>query len=112
MGRRIGKTWVASMVDFFDEDGRLAPLSGPGRRLAEHFGAIVASVSNRPLSSVSGSGVRCRRRPGRRLCPGEIRACLDADGSIGWECPICDDNGVISEWRGTLWDSRRAGAPH
>ena len=38
------------------------------------------------------------------MCNGEIFA-TDADnGEIDWSCSHCDEEGIISEWEGTLWD--------
>ena len=62
----------------------------------------------------------CRRRPGRRRCPGEIHAGFAEDPrEITWICPRCGDNGLIQGWRGTRWDRSpgstaptRARVPH
>ena len=89
----------------------MAPLPGPARRLAEHVGAIVTSVADQPREVVAVTGVRCRRRPRRRSCPGEIRAVIDGESNIVWECPACGDNGVIHHWQGTPWDSGRSERP-
>ncbi|MEB2311719.1 MAG: hypothetical protein OZ928_07695 [Polyangiaceae bacterium] len=102
-------TWVTDVRHFLDETGGFPDLPGPARRLADHFGAIVVAMSDLPRETIARTQVRCRRRPRRRLCTGRIVAVIDADTRIRWECPVCDDHGVISGWEGTPWDMRRAG---
>jgi hypothetical protein len=102
----LANTWITDLRHFLDERGAIAPLSGPGRKLAEHLAAIVAAVT---AATEAGpiTTVRCRRRPGRRPCPGEIEAEIDAETmDILWLCPVCGDNGVVHHWQGTLWDCR------
>lgn len=105
----MGDTWICHLTDFLDERGGIGPPSGPARRLAEHFGAIVAAASRLPRRTVATTSVACRRRPGRRPCPGRIQAVVTEESPIRWQCPACGDNGLISSWEGTLWDSRRCG---
>lgn len=105
----MGDTWICHLTDFLDERGGIAPESGPARRLAEHFAAIVAAASALPSQTVALTSVPCRRRPGRRPCPGRIQAVVTEESSIQWQCPACGDNGLISCWQDTLWDSRVVG---
>jgi hypothetical protein len=102
-------TWITDITCFLDESGRVAALPGPGRRLAEHFGAIIVSLANTVPETVTCTPVPCRRRPGRRPCPGRIQGVVNSELNIRWQCPACGDNGLISRWQGTLWDSRRVG---
>ena len=96
----MGDTWITDLRHYLGADGQVASeLPGPARR---HFGAIIASVT----SQRSKPRVRCRRRPGRRACPGEIDALLERGEVIRWECPECGDNGFIRGWQGTPWDCR------
>jgi hypothetical protein len=32
--------------------------------------------------------------------------------NIVWWCPVCHDNGKISNWKGSMWDLRGAGEIH
>ncbi|MEO7203255.1 MAG: UPF0149 family protein, partial [Candidatus Tumulicola sp.] len=52
------------------------------------------------------SVLACRRRPGRRLCPGTlaIRRGEAADSYIFWACTECGDNGRISGYENTAGD--------
>jgi hypothetical protein len=95
------------MLHFLNADGDLnEDLPGPAFRLASQLGAIVKAVSARKDPRSFQTGVKCRRRPGRKPCPGEILAKIDTtnDFPIIWHCSNCDDNGLISGWQGTLFD--------
>ena len=99
-------TWIVDITHYLDARGAIVAAPTPARRLAEHFAAIVGAATSDPQRAATASGVRCRRRPGRRPCPGEIRASITLDDrmDVVWECPACGDEGVISNWQGTLWD--------
>jgi hypothetical protein len=102
----MANTWIIDLTHYLDERGATVTVPSPARRLAEHFGAIVRAVTWDPVGAGTGSSVRCRRRPGRKPCRGHIRAAITLDDrmDIVWECPLCGDNGVISNWHGTMWD--------
>ena len=105
-------TWVTDLSHFIDaQTGRL-PTNVPGaaRRLMEHQTRIVAAATaaahgHDPAPDFRGP-IRCRRRPGRRACPGVIEHQVWADERITWQCPSCGDNGIISNWQSTAWDRR------
>ena len=95
--------WITDLRHFLDEDGSMADMPSRVHPIAGFFASIVKSVTTRQ-SHVLRTGVRCRRRPKRRPCPGEIIAFIDERHSISWSCPVCKDSGVISGWEGTSWD--------
>jgi len=99
----MGNTWITDLRHFLNEEGSLEDMPIPAFKLATYFGKIVKAVTTRKRDTLN-TGVRCRRRPGRKACPGEISAFIDERGAISWSCPTCKDNGVISGWRGTMWD--------
>jgi len=94
------------ITHFLDASGAIPDeLPGPARNLANHFGAIIAAMTRLPWGIPDEAGVKCRRRPNRRPCNGEIVGFLHPNTlEIEWECPLCGDNGVISGWKGSLWD--------
>lgn len=104
-GHRRG-VWVTDLRHFLDERGQIAAaLTGAGRSIAEHVARIVVMTSGAARGEAVETGVRCRRRPGRVPCTGTIRASLDGKSDdVCWNCPECADRGVVSGWRGTLWD--------
>jgi len=109
----MGDTWITSLEHMLDERGGIAAPKGPGRKLAEHIVAIVAMASRPEVDPPPEYRVRCRRRPGRKPCPGMINVNLDpeTENIVCW-CPVCHDNGKISNWKGSMWDLRDAGEIH
>ena len=104
----MADTWTTDLTHFL-QDGRLPQeLPGPALRLVEYLGRIVAAVTGAEPDDPL--GVRCRRRPGRRPCPGEIEGYIVPESNaIYWECLVCGDKGLISNWENTIWDLREAG---
>ena len=48
---------------------------------------------------------KCWRRPKRKPCKGNLDIQIyPASGQIYWMCPICEDEGVVTGWRGLIWD--------
>jgi hypothetical protein len=97
--------FVADLRHFLDlpED---AP--GPAHRLAEHLGGIVRAATAGDAGAGWMSALPCRRRPGNRSCPGRISVLrLEPPAPIQWQCNVCDDDGVISNWENSPYDLRR-----
>ena len=96
---------ITDLRHFLNEDGSMPDMPNPARTLAEYFGCIVKAMTTRLRDDwILGLGVEegIKRRP----CPGEIIAFIDEEEAISWACPVCEDNGVISGWKGTSWDGR------
>lgn len=103
-------SWITDLRHFLDEEGTTSKVPPSAARLADYFGSIVEAVTSQADNKTSAiaTGIRCRRRPGRKRCTGEILASLDQQNAqnIRWHCPVCDDNGIISGWQDTVWDLR------
>jgi hypothetical protein len=85
---------------------------GPARKMAEQLGNVVRAGTAADAGAAWVSALPCRRRPGRRPCPGRIAVFRpDLPARIEWRCNSCGDEGVISGWEGTYFDLRtpRAG---
>ena len=109
----MGDRWYTNLNVFLDENGEIAAPKGPARKLAEHITAIVAMATRPEIITSQEYQVRCRRRPGRKPCPGIIEADFDPeDYRIMWRCPVCDDCGYISNWQGSMWDLSEADVFH
>ena len=107
----MGDTWITDMTDFADALDPAAEAPRPALNIAKYFGRIVEAATAQQAREPLISQVRCRRRPGRRPCPGRIRVVIESGaGPIHWSCTHCDDNGVLSGWSGTRWD-RTSGSP-
>jgi len=70
----VSNTWIVNMTDYLDDTRGIAEIPGRARRVADHFGMIVAAMSTMTPEKVVGTRVKCRRRPGRRPCAGRIQA--------------------------------------
>jgi hypothetical protein len=80
---------------------------GPARRLAGHLSSIVRAATAGDAGIAWESALPCRRRPANRRCPGRmivLRA--ESPTPIRWQCSVCDDEGVISNWAGSPFDLR------
>jgi hypothetical protein len=91
---------------------------GPARRLAEHLGNIVRAATAGDAGTAWETALPCRRRPANRRCPGRMIVLrTEAGALVRWQCSICDDEGMISNWEDSPFDLRRrrpalAGAIH
>ncbi len=109
MAARERLTWIVDLQHFLDAwDPELVfEMPAPARRLGQFFGRIVEAASAGPEDpgETIFTALRCRRRPGRRPCPGRIVVRLEShSGELQWECPECDDHGFIHGWQGTPCD--------
>jgi hypothetical protein len=94
--------WVFNLKDMLDSS-----LSRPAHRcfsaklkklcpLITYATAIHAGISIdfRP---------NCWRRPKRKACEGVLEVEMRKD-FIHWHCPECGDEGVVTGWKGLMWD--------
>jgi len=101
----MADTWIVDIRHYFDAGGTLPPQVRP---LALHFGRIVAAATARPAGATFESAVPCRRRPRRRACPGRIVVQRSqVPPRIRWECPRCEDRGLIEGFEESPWDLSR-----
>jgi hypothetical protein len=94
------KPVIASLADYLDEHGCIAPVQGRVRRLAEFLAEVVAAVTMAYGNELPVGPLHCRRK----RCRGLLQIHFDDDALICWHCPLCADEGVIIGWRNTLWD--------
>jgi hypothetical protein len=81
---------------------------GPARRLAGHLSNIVRAATAGDAGTAWESALPCQRRPAGRRCPGRMIVLRTETGApIRWQCSVCDDEGVISNWEDSPFDLRR-----
>ncbi len=79
----------------------------PARKMAEHLALIVRAATAEDAGVGWVSALPCRRRPGRRACPGHLALLrTDVPPTIEWRCTSCEDQGVISGWQRSPFDLR------
>jgi len=105
----MSDSWNTDIADFPDPaEAAAAELPAPARSIRDHLGGIVQAATAWLPGVVLESAIRCRRRPGRRPCPGHIRLVLPddlaEDATIEWSCTVCGDHGTIRGWQGSSWD--------
>jgi hypothetical protein len=94
----------ADIGHFEDTDPEIHPAAW---KLAEHLRGVIRAATSVPSGYERDSALPCRRRPGRRPCPGWIRVVRqDVPPHIYWDCAACDDSGVIHGWEGSPYDLR------
>lgn len=101
----MGDTWVVDITDFDYKNDEEHEMPARAKKMADYFGSIVLQTSDKNIGEEINTGIQCRRRPGRKLCEGKIRSVLQDSNRLSWWCPLCKDESVISNWRGTRWDS-------
>jgi hypothetical protein len=73
--------------------------------MADHLASVVRAATAAKAGAPWESALRCRRRPGRRACPGHIAVFrADLPAPIEWQCTACGDDGVISGWEDSYFD--------
>src|SRR5262249_27607572 len=81
---------------------------GPAGRLAGQLSDIVRATTAGDAGAAWETALPCRRRPARRRCPGRMIVLrTGAPAPIRWQCSVCDDEGVISNWEDSAFDLRR-----
>lgn len=91
------------MQHFLDEQGNI-PKQMPkeARELANFLALVVDETTKAMPLTLSETGIRCFNKG----CHGQVKSSVSrAKGEIRWYCPVCENEGVISEWKGTKWDN-------
>jgi hypothetical protein len=107
----LADTWIIDITHYGPDRASILNIPPPARRLAEYFGSIIGAATLAAPGVEVHTALRCRRRPGRKPCPGRIVIeRFEVPPEIEWSCPFCGDRGVIRNWRGTGWDLTERGS--
>ena len=104
---------ITNLEHFLTPDGSIGPKDGPALRLADYLTKIVVAETASLKTQSETMVVRCRRRPNRKPCTGVIQTDIDPEtNQIIWWCPVCEEQGSISHWQGSLWDCTNNAQSH
>jgi hypothetical protein len=96
---------ITNLEHFLTPNGSIAPKEGPALRLADYLTKIVVAETAFCQTQSETMVIRCRRRPNRKPCAGQIDTYIDpVTNQINWCCSVCEEQGSISHWQGSLWD--------
>jgi hypothetical protein len=103
-------TWITDLTHLLDEAGDIISEPPQAKALAEYFAAIVFMASFPDPEYPPEYIVKCRRRPNRKPCLKEIVGFINPEtDDVMWMCPKCNDRGLISNWRDSMWDLSDSG---
>jgi len=96
--------WSIDIQHWLD-DSRTGPghpsLNSKIKKLSEIITYATSIEAGAPIDSAP----VCWRRPKRRACAGRLEIAFDPEADeIRWRCPVCGDEGVVTGWRGLVWD--------
>lgn len=101
---RAARVFVSDLRHFLDMPD---DVPSPARRMAEHLSLLVRAATAGDAGVAWLTALPCRRRPGRRPCPGHLAVLrTDIPASVRWQCSSCGDEGVISGWERSPYDLR------
>jgi hypothetical protein len=77
----------------------------PATKFARHLRRTVLAATAFRERGPHPTALPCRRRPGRRPCPGRLVVEVqDVPLRVHWECPACGEAGVVDGWQGSSSD--------
>ena len=95
--------YISNMAHFLDENGNIAGVMPREGRVMASFLAMVIDASTTMMEEgVVDVEIRCNRQGCQGAILAEICPCMK---EIHWGCTECDNDGIISGWRGTKWDN-------
>ena len=96
--------YISNMTHFLDESGSI-PKEMPkqAREMAGFLAIVIDETTKKCPSTLTTTEIRCFEKG----CSGKIKTAIHKKPEeIFWYCPVCENEGVISEWQRTKWDNR------
>jgi hypothetical protein len=89
--------FIVDLRHYLDDKGAIGPRSGPGLEMANFVTGVVAYGTDMNASGArSPQCIECTSA--------DVRVTMDESSRVYWQCSSCSEDGVISNWRKTLWD--------
>jgi hypothetical protein len=95
--------FVVDITHYMDTSGEFAEaLPRPALKLASYFALLVENATQKEIGESSQEFFPCRKK----RCSGTVATSIaDLNGPVYWFCSGCSDQGIISNWQATKWDS-------
>jgi hypothetical protein len=101
--------WVFDLKDMLDES-----LTHPAHRRfsakVKKLGQIITYATAIHVGISIDFHPMCWRRPNRQPCGGVLQIEMRKE-FIHWHCPECGDEGIVTGWRGLIWDMTEFRSP-
>jgi hypothetical protein len=97
--------FISNMTHFLNEKGDIPEeMPSEARELAGFLALVVDFTTYRQPTVLSPTTLRCFNKG----CQGLIETTFNPGKSeIHWFCPDCKNEGIISNWQETKWDSKK-----
>jgi hypothetical protein len=98
--------YISNMTHFLDDQGNIPKQMPKEARELASFLALVVDVTTKTMPlTLSETGIRCFNKG----CHGQIKSSVNrAKAEIHWQCHVCGNEGVISNWGKTKWDNTKS----
>ena len=94
--------YITNILHFLDASGNIpAEMPAQARKLASFMALIIDETTRKRSNDGHSDTLRCFEKN----CRGLIKSQVSEEGSIDWKCSVCDNQGKISDWKGTKWDN-------
>ena len=101
--------WIIDITHYLSNNKLKTKMSVPAKKYAEYIECIITITTINKSGIEHKTTISCKRRPHRKPCTGKLIVyCESSTSKITCYCPVCGDNGIISNWQGTRWDLRHA----
>lgn len=93
--------YISDITHFLDEEGNIPEeMPEKGKEFTEFLTTLIETSTREFPENINISDLDCSE------CGSDILTEIyDKKGDIHWFCPDCVNEGIITNWHGTKWDS-------
>jgi glyoxylase-like metal-dependent hydrolase (beta-lactamase superfamily II) len=107
---QMAYTHFNDVTDLLDDAGEILVDPAQAKELAEYITDIIFMASYPATEYPPEYIVDCHCHPNHEPCLGKLVGFINRESDdIMWMCSKCVDRGLISNWRGTMWDLSDSG---
>jgi hypothetical protein len=98
-------TYISDLQQYLDEKGGInQELVSDEKQFAVFLSRVVEFATRMLPKTLTKTDIECFSSS----CEGIIQTAIKYDHSeIHWYCPVCENEGRITDWQGTIWDKRK-----